>query len=671
MATAYGYVKRDPETTQLNWAQIATDLNDTLQAEVKKREEKKAAIDEASRQYQKILNDVPQGENTQLNQFATKASESLQQQMLMQETLLKSGQISPRQYTLMRQNLTDGTDQAFSLLQDYNDEYSRKMAAMDQNLPVSERLSKMDSWMMEQTEGFANFMETELVINPQTGIMSLAKLVDNGNGEMIPDMKNLASVQQLQNRIKGTKNQYDVIGGADKYIKALGEQEKIIRTIGGKYQADIFTKINNIREKAGGLADLSDADLQKYADEIGMDKADLKAYSLFEKSQNSFIDGEMSNPNAAGSILVDFLGQLPDGREFDMTFNAEDVFIDPDNPDLGRKPDTENLIYMEQSAGKQTPVLSDEQKALAKDAYKSQIDIGLDYKESVQVNQVFKEKRAPTQTEINAGNKKDTQKSMFSNVAKLYYGSAQEIKEAENFLRSTNPNIIGIDRSGEDVIIEYKDGKRETVPFASADGGTQTQEQWVKGAANYFLTNENKITNVDKVASQSGVDFSKTLNTTDSVVTVGEEEVENYIDPASNEVITMDEAAKLAINSSTPNAYDLFSYDKEEQSAGKVNAYLAGTGYSVSTNWDGSDELIVNYNGNPTGVIFNLDKSTSPDFTKYKKALQELKYKSLSTEDKALMAKKFKKTQKQSKNLRDNPNNNNQGNNSGPNTSKY
>ena len=222
MATKYGYVQRDPQDTQLNWNQIATDTVDMLNQEVKVREEKKAAIDKATQDYQTILNNVPQGENTQLNEFALNASEKLQKQMLMQETLLKSGQLNPKQYTIMRQNLSDGTDQAFSLIQDYNDEYATKMAMMDPNLPVGERASQMQTWMMEQVEGFANFSNTELVVNPQTGIMSMAKLIDDPNnpGQLIPDPdpNNLVTVQQLQNRIKGKYTQYDVIGGAEKFV---------------------------------------------------------------------------------------------------------------------------------------------------------------------------------------------------------------------------------------------------------------------------------------------------------------------------------------------------------------------------------------------------------------------------------------------------------------------
>ena len=96
MATKYGYVQQDPQDTQLNWNQIATDTVDMLNAEVKTREDKKAAIDQATADYQTILNNVPQGENTQLNEFALNAADKLQKQMLMQETLLKSGQLKSK-----------------------------------------------------------------------------------------------------------------------------------------------------------------------------------------------------------------------------------------------------------------------------------------------------------------------------------------------------------------------------------------------------------------------------------------------------------------------------------------------------------------------------------------------------------------------------------------------
>ncbi len=643
MATKYGYVQRDPQDTQLNWNQIATDTVDMLNNEVKVREEKKAAIDKATQDYQTILNNVPQGENTQLNEFALNAADKLQKQMLMQETLLKSGQLNPRQYTLMRQNLTDGTDQAFSLIQDYNDEYATKMSMMSSDLPVNERLSRMDAWMMEQVEGFANFTETELVVNPQSGVMSMAKLIDDPNnpGQLIPDPdpNNLVTVQQLQNRIKSKKTQYDVIGGADNYIKGLGEQKVVMERLGNKYKAGIFKTIEDIRAREGGFEGKSDAELQVLATEMGVDLQDLKGYNLFQQSQNTFIDGELnSNPDFGCSVLVDFVNQTPDGKEYDMTFNPEDVFINGD-PALGRIPGTENIILMESKGGRQIPNLSDEQKAVAREAYKAQIDIGLDYKESVNVQQVYKEKRPKTAIEVQQGKTEKKQANVMTNIAKLYYGDKAQIQEAESAIRASNPNIIGLDRSGEDVIIEYKDGRRETIPF-SVDGQTQTQEQWVKGNANFFLNEEDKIDDINSVLKKVSVDFSKPLNTTDSVVNVGEEESTVY-QTKDGETKSFNEMVQYDIQQRV-NKIDtdlIIPLDKETEAVKNVNEFLLGTGYTAEESGATDNVLIRNANGTEVAEISvdGGDTGAAKEIRDFVKNVKKDMVNNKSAEDKALI----------------------------------
>jgi RecB family endonuclease NucS len=638
MATKYGYVKRDPQDTQLNWSQIATDVTDMLQNEVKVREDKKAAIDQATRDYQEILNNVPQGENTQLNEFSLNAAEKLQKQMLMQETLLKSGQLNPKQYTIMRQNLTDGTDQAFGLLQDYNDEYAEKMAMMDSNLPISERASEMQTWMMSQVEGFANFTETELVINPETGIMSMAKLIDDGSGNLIPDPNpnNLVTVQQLRNRIKTKYTQYDVFDGADKYIETLGKESKIIEDLGNKYKAGIFKTIKDIRDREGGFKDKTPAELATLAKEMGIQPNELKAYSLFEQSQLTYINGQLSNPNYAASVLVDFMGQTFDGKDYTLTFDPDEAKNDS------------SVVLLKSVNGRVEAQLTDEQKNAAVEAYKAQIDIGLDYEEEARVQQVYKEPRARTATETSIGKGETVQKNVMTNVAKIYYGDEQELLEAENFLKSNNPDIVAIDKDGTNVIIEYKDGKRETIPFESASGGTQSQEQWVKGATNYFLSEKNKMIDIDKVARQSEIDFSRGLSDAKGVV-AQEDEQDMYLN-AQGAQLTLDEAAYEVLKNESPN---VLTKDDEDKSKSNVNSFLAGTGYIVDTRTDGDDKLFIFKQGKTSntdmGIEIDLEQG---DLAKEMDKLIKLKFDTLDATQKALKAKKLKKTVKRKKSLR-------------------
>lgn len=622
MATKYGYVQRDPQDTQLNWSQIATDTVDMLNAEVKTREDKKAAIDQATADYQTILNNVPQGENTQLNEFALNAGEALQKQSLMMETLLKSGQLNPKQYTIMRQNLSDGTDQAFSLMQDYNDEYATKMAMMDPSLPVSERASKMQNWMMEQVEGFANFTETELVVNPQTGIMSMAKLIPDpkykgsGTAPLIPDPdpNNLVTVQQLQNRIKSKYTQYDVIGNADRYIKSLGEEQRIISNLGNKYKAGTFKKIKDIRSRVGGFAGKSDEELQKLATEMEVSVEDLKTLSLFEQSQNTFINGELSsNQNFGASVLLDFVGNTPDGVSYEPTFDPDAAAED------------ESLILLKSVNGRVEAELTDAQKAVAREAYKAQIDIGLGYEETVEVRQVYKN-IPKTPTEYARGDRKKKQASVMTNIGQLYAADTDaEVEAAGDFLKSINPDIKEISRTASGIVITYDNGDQDPIDF-----GTKTQRDWSRSTVNYFLDKENKILNLDEAEKAAGVDLSKTTPSTATFTLETLVPREAYI--YDNKELTFPEAVEKSIDVQTPSADVLVTYDDHDKTLPAIQSQLP-TGYSVK--WSGTfGDYVSFYKDNEyiEGEEYNIDAGANKELIR--DAIIKFKLSALDTEQK-------------------------------------
>jgi len=90
MAKTYFKAQPTAAETQINWAEVGKNFSDMLTEEARVREEKKAAIDEASRQYQQTLNDVEQGQSATANQWWLNAAGEMQQQMLMQDRMLKS-----------------------------------------------------------------------------------------------------------------------------------------------------------------------------------------------------------------------------------------------------------------------------------------------------------------------------------------------------------------------------------------------------------------------------------------------------------------------------------------------------------------------------------------------------------------------------------------------------
>ena len=133
--TYYKYAERNVES-QINWAEVGKNLTDMLSEEAKVREEKKAAIDEATRKFGETLANSPQGEHAGMNQWALDYASDAQEARLIQDRLLRSGQLKLRDYNIMRQNITDGTKGAFDLFKEYQEEYKVKMErakSMDPN----------------------------------------------------------------------------------------------------------------------------------------------------------------------------------------------------------------------------------------------------------------------------------------------------------------------------------------------------------------------------------------------------------------------------------------------------------------------------------------------------------------------------------------------------------
>lgn len=623
MATAYKYVERQVDD-QINWAEVTSNLTNTLKEEGRVRQEKKAAIDDASREYAKILNNVPVGENTELNKFALNAASDLQQQMLMQTTLLKSGQLDPRQYTIMRQNLTDGTDQAFSLFQNYNAEYDKKMAMMDPNLPPNERASAMQTWQMSELEGFGNFKNSKLVINPNSGLMSMAKMVpdpnftgDPANAPMVPDMNNLQSVQALENRLKGTVTQYDVMGAADTYLDSLGEDKRAVITgLGQKYTSAVIKTISDATAKQkGSWKNMNLADLTAEAKRLGVDVDDLKEITLFSEAQDNWVKGQLGiGGTAAASVLLDYKSINP------ITSEPYTQLQWSEANEAKAKLDS-NIILMKNVDGRMVPDLTEDQQAEAERVMKTQINIGLDYEETLTTQKTGFEKSA---TNEKADNAKKDNKAVVGNIAKLWYGDDAEVKTAEDYLKSTNPEIAAITRTGEGIVIEYTAASGlpvQEIPFEQ-NGQTVSQEQFVEGNANYFFSSGNKIKNIPDLLSKNKLDLSRKFNERSKAFTFNESETKESESDAFDR-ITLEEVTTAGF---TPN---LFVVDDEDQTLTNVSGFITGLpgmeNYTVVDAGGSDDEIHVLNEDDEVVEIFELDAADkynqADDAPKYIKRL--------------------------------------------------
>ena len=493
MATAYKYVERQAEDN-INWSQVGKEFSDMLGNEANRREEKKAEIDKGTRDYLNTLEDVQLGESDELNTTLLNFAADLKETKLLQTTLLKSGQLKPREFNVMSQNLTDGTKQALDVFNVYSEEFSKKMAMNDPALPYGEQASDLQNFLMESVEGFNNFTDTAFVADPRTGVVALAKLIDdpdNPNGPRIPDPNpnKLVSANNLTNRMRGTYRKYDVVTKTKEYSGTLGKA--IIQEItskGGSTSKGSVTKLTTAMAQPGGIADMTPEAKTELATSLGIKVEDLEPLTKYQETQNKWIASQLDESvesTAAMSVLIDYVDVNPaTGVDYYPTFDADAAAGDP------------NAVLVIQKGNQVVSQLTETQKNVAKRALATQMDMGLEYTEEVEAVKFYD---SPQEWLSDKADDDKKQKTTLNLVGQLYSGSPEQKQEAADFLLATSGGTItDIDVTDVGVTVVYSDGGQKDMQF-----GTMTGSQWVTGNTNNFLSAENAILDAPSVIKQT------------------------------------------------------------------------------------------------------------------------------------------------------------------------
>lgn len=324
MATKIGYVGRDA-SEQINWAEVGSNFSGILKEEARVREEKKAEIDRATREQMNVLQNVVTGDSANMNTWSLNYGADAQQQLLMANSLLKSGQLKPKDYTIMRQNLADGTDQAMTLAQEYQNEFADKMARAKANpgtavgpdgKPIT-GAQDLEAFLMESAEGFGNFSKSKLVINNQTGNV-LVGFMNPTTGEIETDPNKLVGINNLRNRIKGKFDAYDMASAVAKAKAEFGMFQTIDRKIGNAKAQGLLTTYNDMTLR-------TQASIDKMVEDGILNEDEAKLYSTFEKTEDLWTESQLSNVYNISSLLTDNLGgSASNGEKYTFTWNADE-----------------------------------------------------------------------------------------------------------------------------------------------------------------------------------------------------------------------------------------------------------------------------------------------------------------------------------------------------------
>lgn len=357
MSTYYKYAERSAES-QVNWAEIGKNMTDMLRQEVAVREEKKAALQEATRLAAEQISNAPQGAHESARAEAIRYADGASKYLLMQDRLLRSGLLDPRDYMIARQNLTDGTKAAYTSMKAFQENYAKLL----------ERAQKDESSMielkrLEKVQGYGNFSQSGFFIDAPTGKVSVGlKEEQIINGEKVIGLKKGSSVgmQYIDGAIYGQIDKF-------KYREPLKEMADSL----GQFVTSNVTP--GSLSKIGYVTSLSDARRRINETQIGSE--DKKILYDFYASSFDAIETILSNENHKASLLVDGM--------------ASKGYFWTDDPDVAAKNPKAVLEVIDPGTGRGVMTFTKEQDQAARDfmmqQYLGMIDITEEQKSTGQI----------------------------------------------------------------------------------------------------------------------------------------------------------------------------------------------------------------------------------------------------------------------------------------------
>ena len=306
MAKSYYKQSERPVVEGVNWGQISSDLGAKLQAESKRREDLKTQLDTESRDYMREFNNTPQGQHDGANERMSRFADDASMYMLDLDKKLKAGQLPLRDYNAMRANLQQGTTDMFDVSKKFNTDYGASLERAGSGNASAEEI-----YQNQQIQAFGDPANSGVYIDPVSGQMSVAKMVDDGNGNMVmsSDPSERKSIFSLKNTVERKIDNFNV--------------NEFSEGIKGAYDVK-FQKILNDPNTSEGT------------------KTTMLQSEDFQKATNDLISRELVNTHNAASILTNRAGKeykfvtlandkLPEVQEDGVIY----LVPDPTNPNSG------------------------------------------------------------------------------------------------------------------------------------------------------------------------------------------------------------------------------------------------------------------------------------------------------------------------------------------------
>jgi hypothetical protein len=461
--TFYKYAEREADA-YVNWAEIGQNMADMFQEENRVREEKKAALDQASRTLMQEIANKPMGEHESANMASMDLAETTSKNNLIQKGLMERGQITPNDYMKFTQNTNDNIKIAYNSLNAYQENFKEAMAGYQDG-----KYSGLQLEAGAHAEKFGEWKNVGWVYDSKGNLMMGVKKTEVIDGKTVTTLDqspgNLTSVQALNEGLKARIPMAKIEEESAKFVASLGK--------------DIRSRIiESGFNKTGAIITTEDILAKKYGEE------ETGALFEFFTAENQYIKTLAGPPENQASILFDKKRVASNGLPYTTTYSEEEA---KKNPNLILK------VYNPTNGRDQFKISDAQQKEIddflrntlrrqygyeEKKTVTAQLEESADAKAKAEAKYREQEPAAPKPiqsgigfvTDVDPANNKTYNKGTAQNIRGLVIPISEGISEVPESLgynaQIGDLELVGFIQEGEkttgteeDVVVDKKDGK--------------------------------------------------------------------------------------------------------------------------------------------------------------------------------------------------------------------
>ena len=391
--TYYGYAERNADS-YTDWADIGKYTTDMLDETIRVREEKKDALQKATRDALKQIADTPIGAHASARQAALEMSDTVSKNLLIMKKKMESGELDPKDYLIYNQNALDGIDLAFNANKSYQDNYQKIMDGVN-----SGDMSGLTLLNAAKAEEYGDWSNMGWQMSPEGTLMVGLKTEKDINGQKVKSLDKITSVNALNGLLLNTIPKNKLEDQINTWVPTLGKNQiAAIQKAGYGKQGMVMTR----------------DDITKRTDLSADEKTILFQFVEAEKLKVASLLGNSTN---IASILFDTKRTSDSGVDYTATDDADEAAKDP----------SKILRVYNQSTGGYEFKISDKQRKEAEKFAFNRMREKYDIIEKVDVGGQLQDQSA--EWKYNAGQTAKKEKEFAKNLAQnLVYSmtSSQE-----------------------------------------------------------------------------------------------------------------------------------------------------------------------------------------------------------------------------------------------------